>query len=484
MVICPAGGTCPKTVHYAADMDAAAELVELLGAARVHTRPIDRQIFAKDAGVSVGDPAIIVLPETTEEVAAVVGVAAGAGMPVVARGAGTGLAGGAVPASGSIVVVLTRMNEIYEVDEIGNTAWVGPGVINLDLSNALADRDLHFAPDPSSQQSSTVGGNTATNAGGPHCLAEGSTIAHVMGVEMVTADGDVVMLGGAAPDLPGYDLRGLIVGSEGTLGIVTRVLVRLTENPPDVATMLIAFDDLNDAARTVSDIISSGLVPAALEIMDRPMVQAIENFVKADLPLDAAAVLLAEVVGHADGVAAEAEIIRGVAEQNRATEIRTATDDAERALLWKGRKSAFGAVAQAAPDYYLNDAVVPRTRFVEVLEEIYGIADQHGLRLMSVFHAGDGNLHPLVSYDAAESGMTEKVIAASREMVRVAVAAGGTLSGEHGIGLEKREMMSQVFTADDLDAQARVREAFDPNQLLNPGKVLPGGSRCFDRPPR
>ena len=465
-------------------MDAAAELIELLGAARVHTHPIDRQIFAKDAGVSVGDPAIIVLPETTEEVAAAVRVAAVAGMPVVARGAGTGLAGGAVPAPGSIVVVLTRMNEIYEVDEIGRTAWVGPGVINLDLSNALADRDLHFAPDPSSQQSSTVGGNTATNAGGPHCLAEGSTIAHVLGVEMITADGDVVMLGGAAPDLPGYDLRGLIVGSEGTLGIVTRVLVRLTENPPDVATMLIAFDDINDAARTVSDIISSGLVPAALEIMDRSMVQAIENFVKADLPLDAAAVLLAEVVGHAEGVAAEAEIIRGVAQQNRATDIRTATDDAERALLWKGRKSAFGAVAQAAPDYYLNDAVVPRTRFVEVLEEIYGIADRHGLRLMSVFHAGDGNLHPLVSYDAAESGMTEKVIAASREMVHVAVAAGGTLSGEHGIGLEKREMMSQVFTVDDLDAQARVREAFDPNQLLNPGKVLPEGSRCFDRPPR
>ena len=465
-------------------MDAAAELIDLLGAARVHTHPIDLQIFAKDAGVSVGDPAIIVLPETTEEVAAVVRVAAVADMPVVARGAGTGLAGGAVPAPGAIVVVLTRMNEIYEVDEIGRTAWVGPGVINLDLSNALADRGLHFAPDPSSQQSSTVGGNTATNAGGPHCLAEGSTIAHVLGVEMVTADGDVVMLGGAAPDLPGYDLRGLIVGSEGTLGIVTRVLVRLTENPPDVATMLIAFDDINDAARTVSDIISSGLVPAALEIMDRPMVQAVENFVKADLPLDAAAVLLAEVVGHADGVAVEAEIIRGVAEQNRATEVRTATDDGERALLWKGRKSAFGAVAQAAPDYYLNDAVVPRTRFVEVLEEIYRIADRQGLRLMSVFHAGDGNLHPLVSYDAAESGMTEKVIAASREMVRVAVAAGGTLSGEHGIGLEKREMMSQVFTADDLDAQARVREAFDPNQLLNPGKVLPEGSRCFDRPPR
>ena len=465
-------------------MDAAAELIELLGAEHVHVHPIDRQIYAKDAGVSVGDPSVVVLPETTEQVEAIMGIAVRAGLPVVARGAGTGLAGGAVPAPGSILVVLTRMNEIFEVDEIGRTAWVGPGVINLDLSNALTEVGLHFAPDPSSQQSSTVGGNAATNAGGPHCLAEGSTIAHVLGVELVTADGERITVGGAAPDLPGYDLRGLIVGSEGTLGIITRVLVRLTENPPDVATMLVAFQDINDAARTVSDIVSSGLVPAALEIMDRSMVQAIENFVNADLPLDAAAVLLAEVVGHAEGVAAEARIIRRVAEQNHATEVRMATDDGERALLWKGRKAAFGAVAQAAPDYYLNDAVVPRTRFVEVIEEIYRIADQRGLQLMSVFHAGDGNLHPLVSFDATVPGMTEKVVAASREMVRVAVAAGGTLSGEHGIGLEKREMMSQVFSSDDLDAQHRVRDAFDPDGRLNPGKVLPEGSRCFDRPPR
>ena len=465
-------------------MDAAAELIELLGAARVHTHPMDRLIYAKDSGVSVGDPAIIALPETTEEVASIVRIAARDGVPVVARGAGTGLAGGAVAEPGSVLVVLTRMNEIYEVDEIGRTAWVGPGVINLDLSNALAEVGLHFAPDPASQQSSTVGGNAATNAGGPHCLAEGSTIAHVLGVEMVTADGDVVVLGGAAPDLPGYDLRGLIVGSEGTLGIVTRVLVRLTENPPAVATMLIAFDDINDAARAVSDIIARGLVPAALEMMDRPMIEAIENFVNAGLPVGADAVLLAEVVGHPDGIEAEAALVRAIAEHHGATEIRTASDEAERTLLWKGRKSAFGAIAQAAPDYYLSDTVVPRTRFVEVLEEIYGIADRYDLRLMNVFHAGDGNLHPLVSYDAAETGMAGKVIEAAHEMVRIAVAAGGTLSGEHGIGLEKRDMMSQVFTADDLDAQARIREAFDSDLRLNPGKVLPEGSRCFDRPPR
>jgi len=463
-------------------MDVAARLVDLLGAARVHTHPIDRLIYAKDSGIRSGDPAIVVLPETTEEVAAIMRIVTAEGLPVVARGAGTGLAGGAVPAPGSVLVVLTRMNEIFEVDEIGRSAWVGPGLINLDLSDALLDRGLHFAPDPSSQQSSTIGGNVGTNAGGPHCLAEGSTIAHILGVEVVTVNGDVMILGGAAPDVPGYDLRGLIVGSEGTLGIVTRVLVRLTENQPDDVTMLISFGDIADAARTVSEIIGSGLVPAALEMMDGPMIEAVENFVHAGLPIGAAAVLLAEVVGHPDGTAAEADLIRAIARSNGATEIRTATDDAERALLWKGRKSAFGAVAQAAPDYYLNDTVVPRTRFVEVLDEIYAIAKHHDLRLLNVFHAGDGNFHPLISFDASEPGMTDKVVAASHEMVHVAIAAGGTLSGEHGIGLEKRDLMSEVFDADDLDAQARVREAFDPTGLLNPGKLLPEGSRCFDRP--
>jgi len=481
--LCPCEPWARRDVGgYDAGMDLAARMTTLLGATRVHTHPIDRLIYAKDSGISSGDPAIVVLPETTEEVAAIMRMAAAEGTPVVARGAGTGLAGGAVPPSGSVLVVLTRMNAILEVDEVGRSAWVGPGLVNLDLSDALADRGLHFAPDPASQQSSTIGGNVGTNAGGPHCLAEGSTIAHVLAVEVVTVDGDVMVLGGRAPDLPGYDLRGLIVGSEGTLGIVTRVLVRLTENPPDEVTMLISFGEIADAARTVSDIIGSGLVPAALEMMDGPMIEAVENFVHAGLPIEAEAVLLAEVIGHPDGTAAEADLIRRIARSNGATEIRTATDEAERALLWKGRKSAFGAVAQAAPDYYLNDTVVPRTRFVEVLHAIYAIAERHDLLLLNVFHAGDGNFHPLISYDASEPGMTDKVVAASHEMVHAAVSAGGTLSGEHGIGLEKRDLMSKVFGADDLDAQARVREAFDPDDLLNPGKVLPEGSRCFDRP--
>jgi glycolate oxidase len=463
-------------------MDAAARLIELLGVDRVRSEPIDRMVYAKDSGVTAGDPAMVVLPETTAEVAEIVRIAAAFDMPIVARGAGTGLAGGAVACPGALLVVLTRMNQIVMVDEIGRTALVGPGLINLDLSHALIERNLHFAPDPSSQQASTIGGNAATNAGGPHCLAEGSTVAHVLGVEVVSADGDVLMLGGAAPDPPGYDLRGLIVGSEGTLGIVTQLLVRLTENPPRTITMLIAFDDIDDAALTVSDIIGAGLVPAALEMMDHEMIVAIENYVSAGLPVDAEAVLLAEVVGHADGVAEEADVIRSIADRNRATDVRVASDDDERALLWKGRKSAFGAIAQAAPDYYLSDTVVPRTRFVDVLGEIYAIADRYGIRLMNVFHAGDGNLHPLVSYDASQPGMTDTVVEAAHEMVRVAVAAGGTLSGEHGIGLEKRDLMDQVFTDVDLDAQARIRQAFDPGRRMNPGKVLPDGARCFDRP--
>ncbi len=468
-------------VRYAARMARAVdELTALLGDDRVRDHPLDQHLFAKDAGLRRGGAPIVVFPESSDEVAAVVKIARAHRMPIVARGAGTGLAGGAVPQQGSLLVVLTRMNRIFEIDEVGRTAWVGPGVVNLDLSEAIADRGLHFAPDPSSQSACTIGGNVATNAGGPHCLAEGSTVAHILGVELVTADGSTVVLGGAAPDTPGYDLRGVIVGSEGTLGIVTKVLVRLTENHLDAATLLMAFDAIEDAARTVSDVIGAGLVPAALEMMDNPMCVAVENFVHAGYPTDAAAVLLADVLGHPAGTAASIDLLNDIAIANGATSVRVATDESERALLWKGRKSAFGAIAQAAPDYYLNDTVVPRTRIVEVIAKTYEIAERHDISLMNVFHAGDGNLHPLVSFDASEPGMTERVVAAAREMVTVAVAAGGTLSGEHGIGFEKRELMSSVFSAEDLDAQARLREAFDPGGVLNPEKILPDGARCFD----
>ncbi len=456
------------------------ELTTLLGSERVRHHPLDLAVFSKDAGVTRGDVIAAVLPETVQEVSAVVRIARRYATPIVPRGAGTGLAGGAVPAKAGLLVVLTKLNEISDVDEIGRTAWVGPGVINLDLSNHLESIGLHFAPDPSSQQACTIGGNVGTNAGGPHCLADGTTIAHILAIELVTADGDIVTVGSEAPDQPGLDLRAVVIGSEGTLGIITDVLVRLTENAPDVATILMGFPTIEDASATVSGIIASGLIPAALEIMDQPMVRAVENFVHAGYPTDAGAVLLAEVTGTTASVEAGVEVIRSAGGAHRATDIRVAIDAAERALLWKGRKAAFGAVAQTAPDYYLHDTVVPRTALVDVMTKIYEIGERYELQMLNVFHAGDGNLHPLVAFDAKEPGMLDKVQAAAREMVEVSIEAGGSLSGEHGIGLEKRNLMHLVFSDVDLDAQARVREAFDDAGMMNPSKVLPEGSRCFD----
>jgi glycolate oxidase len=456
------------------------DLRALLGDGRVKWEPLELRVYGSDAGASHGMPVAVAIPENTEEVAACVRLARQWDVSVIARGAGTGLAGAAVPVEPSLIIALTLMDTIEEVDVDGRTAWVGPGVINLELSQQITHLGVHFAPDPSSQAACTIGGNVGTNAGGPHCLADGTTVAHILGVEMVTVDGDVVTLGGAAPDPIGLDLRAVVVGSEGTLGIVTKVLVKLTENAPAVDTMLIAFDSIEDAAAVVSDTIAAGIVPAALEIMDRPMVVAVENFVHADLPVEAAAVLLAEVTGHPAAARAEKDLIVSISRERGATEIRVAQDEAERDLFWKARKSAFGAVAQAAPDYYLHDTVVPRIHLVEVMRKIYEIGERYEISMLNVFHAGDGNLHPLVAFDARDPEMLERVTEAAREMVLVSVAAGGSLSGEHGVGLEKRDLMDQVFGPVDLDAQARMREAFDPEGKLNPGKVLPHGSRCFD----
>lgn len=460
-------------------MTLANQLRAVLGPDRLLEEPIERYLYGTDSSVERGEAALVAFPVSTAEVAACVKLAAQYGTPIVARGAGTGLAGGAVPIEPALVLSMTKMHDI-EVDEANRTAWVGPGVINLDLSKQVAGLGLHFAPDPSSQSICTIGGNVANNSGGPHCLADGTTVDHVLGLEMVTAQGDVVHVGGAAPDPLGLDLRGVIVGSEGTLGIVTRVLVRLTPNPPDVRTILAVFASVEDAAATVSGIIARGLVPAALEMMDQRMIEAVENFVKAGLPTHAAAILLAEVAGHPAAVEEEARIVDEVARANRASEVQIAETTEEREVLWKARKSAFGAVAQAAPDYYLHDAVVPRTRLVEVMTKTYEIADRYGITMMNVFHAGDGNLHPLMAFDASQPGMLEKVHAAGSEIVEACVAAGGVLSGEHGVGMEKRDLMHLMFSESDLDGQARLREAFDPRGLFNPGKILPEGSRCFD----
>jgi glycolate oxidase len=461
-------------------MPLADDLRALLGEERVKDSPLELHLYALDAGVTPGTPVAVVFPESTQEVAAIVRIARRWGTPIVPRGAGTGLAGGAVASEPGLIVSLMRMNGIEDLDTEGHTAWVGPGVINAELSQHTTPMGLHYAPDPSSQSACTIGGNVATNAGGPHCLAEGTTVAHILAVELVTAAGEVLILGGAAPDPIGLDLRAVVVGSEGTMGIVTKVLVRLLENPPEVRTLLLAFPDVLGAAHTVSDTISAGIVPAALEMMDNPMIRAVENFVRAGYPTEAAAVLLAEVAGHPSAVAAEAEVIADIARGAGASEVRIAGAGAERDRLWLGRKSAFGAVAQAAPDYYLHDTVVPRTRLVEVMGQLYEIAERHDILMLNVFHAGDGNLHPLMAFDAREPGVLDQVKAAGDEIVRVSIAAGGGLSGEHGIGLEKRDFMGEVFDAVSLDAQARLREAFDPAGALNPGKILPAGSRCFD----
>ena len=372
----------------------------------------------------------------------------------------------------------THLNRILDVDATARVAWVEPGVLNLDLSRAVASLGVHYAPDPSSQAACTIGGNLATNAGGPHCLAYGVTAAHIVAVDVVLADGSMAHLGGIEPDQPGYDLRGCFVGSEGTMGIATRVAVRLTPNPPTVRTLLLDFVTVEDAAATVSGIIAAGIVPAALEMMDAEITRAVEDFVGAGYPRDAGAVLLVEVDGLEAGVAAQVEAVRAVGRTHGARTVRVAADEAERALLWKGRKSAFGAIARIAPDYYLHDAVVPRTRLVEVLQQVYAIAAAQHLTMMNVFHAGDGNLHPLIVFDAREPGIWDRVTEAGDAILRACVDAGGVLSGEHGIGLEKRDAMPMVFGPDDLDAQARLRDAFDPSGRANPDKVLPRGSRC------
>lgn len=455
------------------------ELRTVLGVDGVLEEPVELYLFSKDSSLIRGHPTCVVFPKTTEEVASVVQVAERHRTPIVARGAGTGLAAGATPSEGGIVLVTTAMNDI-DIDAENRTAWVGAGVINLDLSVAAAPFGLYFAPDPSSQSSCTIGGNVANNSGGAHCLAEGATTSHVLGLEVVLAGGEILVLGGTAPDPPGLDLKGLIVGSEGPLCVVTRALVRLLPLEPDVRTLRIDFDTLAGAAKTVSEIIAAGLVPAALEIMDRNTLIAVENWLHSGLDTEAGAMLIAEVVGEPEAVEAEAAMIGRIGTENHARRVVVARDQTERDLLWKGRKSSFGAVAQVAPDYYLHDSVVPRSKLVETIEEVMAIADRYQLNVYNVLHAGDGNLHPLMAFDANDPAMMENVHRAGEEMVAACLRRGGALSGEHGIGLEKRDLMRTGFSELDLDAQARLKEVFDPTGIFNPAKILPQGSRCFD----
>jgi glycolate oxidase len=457
-----------------------AELRRALSPDRVRDGSTELSVYRHDASHMEGAAVAVCFPCSTSEVRACVEIANRHTIPFVARGSGTGLAGGAVPPEGAIVISTAKMNRVLSVDPVARRAWVEPGVLNLDLSRHVARHGLHFAPDPSSQQTCSIGGNVANNSGGPHCLSEGVTTAHVLALEVVLPDASVVTLGGEDPEPAGYDLRGVFIGSEGMFGIATKICVRLTPDPPAICTMLMDFSTVEAGASTVSAIIAAGIVPAAMEMMDQLCLEAVEAYIHAGLPVDAAAALLIEVVGLPNGVAADSQVVRRIAAEHGVRHVREAADDEERALLWKGRKSAFGAIARIKPNYYLHDTVVPRHQLPGVLTRVYEIAARHDLLVLNVFHAGDGNLHPLLVYDGREPGVMDRVQAAGEEIVRVSVEAGGVLSGEHGIGLEKRDLMPLMFSAVDLEAQARLRAAFDPRELANPGKVLPSPARCGD----
>jgi glycolate oxidase len=429
-------------------------------------------------------PALVVFPHTSEECAAVVRACVAAKTPFVARGSGTGLSGGALPHADGVLIVTSQMRAILDVSPADERAVVQPGVINLHVTKAASPHGYYYAPDPSSQQICSIGGNVAENSGGAHCLKYGFTTNHVTGAQVVTPDGDLVRLGGRAPDAPGYDLLGAFVGSEGTLGIATEVTLRLTRLPESVRTLLAAFTGTDDAGAATSAIIAAGVVPAAVEMMDALAIEAAEAAVACGYPAGAGAVLIVELDGPAAEVDAQFAQVEALCRDNGAFEIRIAADDAERALFWKGRKSAFAAVGRISPDYIVQDGVIPRTALPTVLREIAEVAAGHGVRVANVFHAGDGNLHPLVLFDDSVEGEAERAEEVSGAIIDLCVTHGGSITGEHGVGMDKAKYMPRMFTADDLDTMQLLRCAFDPAGLANPGKIFPTPRLCGEVPGR
>jgi glycolate oxidase len=454
------------------------DLSRVVGRDAVLYSPEDLMLYEYDALSSVTQPQAVVFPTSTDQVVGVVKMASQAKLPVVARGAGTGLSGGAVVAEGGIVIVTSRMKKILEVDLENRRARVQPGVVNLDLSLAVSDDGYYFAPDPSSQKACTIGGNVAENAAGPHTLAYGVTTNHVLGLEVVLPDGEVIHTGGTFWDRPGFDLTGFIVGSEGTLGIVTEIVVRLSRKPESVETLLVVYDSVLDATRTVVAITARGITPAALEMMDGFTLRAVEAATHAGYPMDSAAVLLIEVEGLKEAVEENADQAEAVCRANNAREVRRAKDAEERDLLWRGRKNAFGALGRISPSYYVQDGVIPRTRLPEMLEFIEQVGIRHQLRIGNMFHAGDGNLHPLLMFDARDKEQSERVMKAAREILSKCVEMGGSITGEHGVGIEKRDLMPLIFSDDDLELMGRLKRVFNPRGYLNPGKLLPAGRVC------
>ena len=471
-----------KTIMSSHSTSVFEELLEWLPRDRLITDPGELRVYECDAlPMHKASPVAVALCASKEEVRALLGWCNNRGIPFVPRGAGTGLSGGATAVTHSLVLDVNRMRAILEVDLENRYAVVQPGLINIRLSEAIRGEGFHYAPDPSSQKACTIGGNVSENSGGPHCLKHGMTIDHILGLEMALPGGDFVRLGGPALETPGYDLTGLFVGTEGTFGVVTEVTVRLSPNPQEIRTFLAIFDQMNLACRMVARVTQLGILPAALEILDQRTIEAVEASVyAAGYPRDAAAVLIVELDGFSAGMDEDEEGIHQVAEECHAIELRTARDAEEREKLWRGRKGAFGAMGRINTDLYVLDGVVPRTRLEEVLERIYDVANRYDVILSNVFHAGDGNLHPNISYDGRDSDETARVLQAGREILQACVDAGGSISGEHGIGIEKSEFLRMLFSEEDLRLQRDLRHAIDPEEQSNPCKIFPDARGCLE----
>jgi glycolate oxidase len=463
------------------DRELLRELEGIVGSDGVVTHGAATRVYECDGyTLARKAPELVVLPRRREEVVAVLRALFAAGVPFVPRGAGTGLSGGCLPLEAPVMVCTSRMRRIRDIDLENRRLVAEAGVVNLHVSRAVEAAGLMYAPDPSSQSACTIGGNVAENSGGPHTLKYGVTTNHVLGLELVLPDGELVEIGGAVEDVPGFDLRGLAIGAEGTFGVVTAATLRLVRIPPACRTLLGVFESVDDACNAVSRIIAAGILPAALEMMDQRIVAAVEAAYHFGFPTDAGAVLIVELDGAAAGldeqVHAVSEICRGAA----AREVRVAADEAERAALWKSRKRAFGAVGRLAPNYCTQDGVVPRTKLPEILRRITAIGERHGLRIANVFHAGDGNIHPILLYDERDADEVERVVRAGQEILRACVELGGSVTGEHGIGVEKIAELSLLFRPYDLLVMQNLRRVFDPLQRSNPGKIFPTPSGCVE----
>jgi len=456
------------------------EIEALVGSRGYLHRAEDLALYEYDGSVDKARPDLVVFPRTTAEVVEIVRISNRHGIPIVGRGAGTGLSGGSIPRAGGIVVGFSRMNRVVEVDLANERAIVEPGVVNLDITLAVQPDGYFYAPDPSSQRACTIGGNVAENAGGPHTLAYGVTTNHVLGLEAVLPDGTVIETGELSTGLSGYDLTGLLTGSEGTMALVTKIVVRLMRQPEAVKTILVIYESPDDCADTVAEITARAITPVAIEMLDGVMLRMVEEATHAGYPMDAAAVLLIELEGLRETVEEQVEQVRAACTKCRAREFRVARSAEERDLLWKGRKNAFGAVGRVSPTYYVQDGVVPRTKIAPTLRYIHQVSERRGLRISNIFHAGDGNLHPIILFNPRIPGELQSAKDAGEDILKYCIDAGGSITGEHGVGMEKMELIGHLFSGESLDMIRRFKQLFDPTCHFNPGKVLPTGKGCME----